>query len=153
MKLITAIIRPYKLEDVRSELENIGIKGITISEVQGFGNTKGHAENYRGVQVLVEYIPKIKVEIACSDAEYERTIEAIIKGAKTGGIGDGKIFVRNLEQVIRIRTGESGDDAIYPVAIRLAAHLRRKLARASLRRTLSAPHSHSLAFATSEARC
>ena len=112
MKLITAIIRPYKLEDVRSELENIGIKGITIIEVQGFGNTKGHAENYRGVQVLVEYIPKIKVEIACSDAEYERTIEAIIKGAKTGGIGDGKIFVRNLEQVIRIRTGESGDDAI-----------------------------------------
>ena len=112
MKLITAIIRPYKLEDVRSELENIGIKGITISEVQGFGNTKGHAENYRCVQVLVEYIPKIKVEIACSDAEYERKIEAIIKGAKTGGIGDGKIFVRNLEQVIRIRTGESGDDAI-----------------------------------------
>ena len=112
MKLITAIIRPYKLEDVRSELESIGIKGSTISEVQGFGNTKGHAENYRGVPVFVEYIPKIKVEIACSDAEYKQTIEAIIKGAKTGGIGDGKIFVRNLEQVIRIRTGESGNDAI-----------------------------------------
>lgn len=112
MKLITAIVRPHKLEDIRLELEQISINGITISEVEGFGKTKGHVENYRGAQVLVEYIPKLKIEIACSDEDEQNTINAIIKGANTGKIGDGKIFVQNLEQVIRIRTGECGDEAI-----------------------------------------
>jgi nitrogen regulatory protein P-II 2 len=112
MKILTAIIRQHKLEDVREKLDEIGVKGITICEVKGYGNQKGHVENYRGAQYLVDYIPKLKIDVALTDELVESAIKAIIEGAKTGATGDGKIFVRELEQVVRIRTGETGEQAL-----------------------------------------
>jgi nitrogen regulatory protein P-II 2 len=112
MKLITAIIKPFKLDDVRSALSDIGVQGITVSEVKGFGRQKGHTELYRGAEYVVDFLPKVKLEIAVDDAQTDAVIEAIRSSANTGKIGDGKIFVAPLEQVIRIRTGESGPDAI-----------------------------------------
>jgi len=112
MKLITAIIKPFRMDDVRSALSDIGVQGITSTEVKGFGRQKGHTELYRGAEYVVDFLPKVKLEIAVADDKVEATIEAIIKSAGTGKIGDGKIFVTALEQVIRIRTGETGEDAI-----------------------------------------
>jgi nitrogen regulatory protein P-II 2 len=112
MKLITAIIKPFKLDDVRDALAEIGIKGLTATEVKGFGRQKGHTELYRGAEYIVDFLPKVKLEIAIGDEMVESVIEAISKVANTGKIGDGKIFVSNLEQVVRIRTGETGADAI-----------------------------------------
>ncbi len=112
MKLITAVIKPFKLDDVRESLSDIGISGLTVTEVKGFGRQKGHTELYRGAEYVVDFLPKVKLEIAVSDAEVEQAIEAIINAANTGKIGDGKIFVTNLEQIIRIRTGETGDEAV-----------------------------------------
>jgi nitrogen regulatory protein P-II 2 len=112
MKLVTAIIKPFKLDDVREALSDIGVQGITVSEVKGFGRQKGHTELYRGAEYVVDFLPKVKLEIAIDDAQCDAVIEAIRNAAYTGKIGDGKIFVSPLEQVIRIRTGESGSDAI-----------------------------------------
>ncbi|KGT47462.1 P-II family nitrogen regulator (plasmid) [Acinetobacter sp. ANC 7454] len=112
MKLITAIIKPFKLDDVRNELSALGIQGMTVSEVKGAGRQKGHTEMYRGAEYNIEFLPKIKIEIAVIAEQVELAIEIISKAASTGKIGDGKIFVTNLEQVVRIRTGESGKDAI-----------------------------------------
>jgi nitrogen regulatory protein P-II 2 len=112
MKLITAIIKPFKLDDVRSALSDIGVQGVTVSEVKGFGRQKGHTELYRGAEYVVDFLPKVKLEIAVEDAQTDAVIEAIRSAANTGKIGDGKIFVAPLEQVIRIRTGETGPDAI-----------------------------------------
>ena len=112
MKLVTAIIKPFKMDDVRSALSEIGVQGITSTEVKGFGRQRGHTELYRGAEYVVDFLPKIKLEIAVSDEQVEATIEAITNAANTGKIGDGKIFVSPLEQVIRIRTGETGADAI-----------------------------------------
>lgn len=112
MKLITAVIKPFKLDDVREALSDIGVQGITVTEVKGFGRQKGHTELYRGAEYVVDFLPKVKVEIATSEEMSEQVIEAITKAANTGKIGDGKIFVSSLEQVIRIRTGETGNDAI-----------------------------------------
>jgi nitrogen regulatory protein P-II 2 len=112
MKLVTAIIKPFKLDDVRDALGDIGIKGITVTEVKGFGRQKGHTELYRGAEYVVDFLPKIKVEAAVDDTQVEAVIEAITKSANTGKIGDGKIFVTPVEQVIRIRTGESGVSAL-----------------------------------------
>ncbi len=112
MKLITAIIKPFKLDDVREALSEIGVQGITVTEVKGFGRQKGHTELYRGAEYVVDFLPKVKIEVAVGDALQEQVIESISKAANTGKIGDGKIFVYNLEQAIRIRTGESGDDAL-----------------------------------------
>ncbi|MDA8608195.1 P-II family nitrogen regulator [Gammaproteobacteria bacterium] len=112
MKLVTAIIKPFKLEEVRQSLDLIGITGMTITEVKGFGRQKGHTELYRGAEYVIDFLPKIKVEIAVSIEQLEDVIEAISKSASTGKIGDGKIFVSTLDQVIRIRTGETDQDAI-----------------------------------------
>jgi nitrogen regulatory protein P-II 2 len=112
MKLVTAIIKPFKLDDVRSALSDIGVQGVTVTEVKGFGRQKGHTELYRGAEYVVDFLPKVKLEIAVADGVVENVIEAITKAANTGKIGDGKIFVSPLEQVIRIRTGETGEDAI-----------------------------------------
>ena len=112
MKLVTAIIKPFKLDDVRESLSEIGVQGITVSEVKGFGRQKGHTELYRGAEYVVDFLPKVKLEIAIGDELVEQVIEAITKAANTGKIGDGKIFVSPLEQVIRIRTGETGESAI-----------------------------------------
>lgn len=112
MKLITAIIRPHKLEDVRSNLDKIGISGISITEIKGYGKQKGHIENYRGNEYLIDYIPKLKVEIAVNDCDVEKVVDSIIEAAKTGLTGDGKIFIKNLEEVIRIRTNERGEKAL-----------------------------------------
>lgn len=112
MKLISAIIKPFKLDEVREALSEIGVNGITITEVKGFGRQKGHTEMYRGAEYVVDFLPKIKIEIACSDEMANSIIEAIIKAANTGKIGDGKIFVTPLEQVIRIRTGEFDESAL-----------------------------------------
>ena len=112
MKLITAIVKPFKLDDVREALSEIGVQGITVTEVKGFGRQKGHTELYRGAEYVVDFLPKVKIEVAVSSAIAEQTIEAIIKAANTGKIGDGKVFVSSLEQVIRIRTGETGEEAI-----------------------------------------
>lgn len=112
MKLITAIIKPFKLDEVREALTELGINGITITEVKGFGRQKGHTELYRGAEYVVDFLPKIKIEIACTDEMVDSVVEAIISSANTGKIGDGKIFVTNLEQVIRIRTGEMDEEAI-----------------------------------------
>ena len=112
MKLITAIIKPFKLDDVRSALSDIGVQGVTVSEVKGFGRQKGHTELYRGAEYVVDFLPKVKLEIAVDDAQTDAVIEAIRSAANTGKIGDGKIFVTPLEQIIRIRTGETGPDAI-----------------------------------------
>jgi nitrogen regulatory protein P-II 2 len=112
MKLITAIIKPFKLDDVREALSDIGVQGITVTEVKGFGRQKGHTELYRGAEYVVDFLPKVKLEVAVKADLAERVIEAIRKAANTGKIGDGKIFVYDLEQVMRIRTGESGPEAL-----------------------------------------
>ena len=112
MKLITAIVKPFKLDDVREALSDIGVQGITVTEVKGFGRQKGHTELYRGAEYVVDFLPKVKIEVAVADGVVDQTIEAITKAANTGKIGDGKVFVSSLEQVIRIRTGETGEDAI-----------------------------------------
>ncbi len=112
MKLITAIIKPFKLDDVREALSEIGMSGMTATEVKGFGRQKGHTELYRGAEYVVDFLPKVKLEIAVSDDQVDRAIEAIIQAANTGKIGDGKIFVTSVEQVVRIRTGEIGDEAL-----------------------------------------
>lgn len=112
MKLVTAIIKPFKLDDVREALSEIGVQGITVTEVKGFGRQKGHTELYRGAEYVVDFLPKVKIEVAVADDQLDAVIDAITKAANTGKIGDGKIFVVNLEQAIRIRTGESGTDAI-----------------------------------------
>src|SRR3954454_12133579 len=112
MKLITAIIKPFKLDEVREALSAIGVQGITVTEVKGFGRQKGHTELYRGAEYVVDFLPKAKIEIVLTDEMVEKAIEAIRRAAQTGRIGDGKIFVSNIEEAIRIRTGESGVDAI-----------------------------------------
>ncbi|WP_017444154.1 P-II family nitrogen regulator [Gayadomonas joobiniege] len=112
MKLVSAIIKPFKLDDVREAISEIGIEGLTVTEIKGFGRQKGHTELYRGAEYQVDFLPKVKLEIATQDENVERLIEAISGAAKTGKIGDGKIFVFDLEQCIRIRTGETGDSAI-----------------------------------------
>jgi len=112
MKFVTAIIKPFKLDDVRDALSEIGVKGITVTEVKGFGRQKGHTELYRGAEYAVDFLPKIKLEIAVATDQLDRVIEAISSAAKTDKIGDGKIFVLGLEQVLRIRTGETGEDAL-----------------------------------------
>ena len=112
MKLVTAIIKPFKLDDVREALSGIGVQGITVTEVKGFGRQKGHTELYRGAEYVVDFLPKVKLEVAISDALLDQTLEAITGAANTGKIGDGKIFVSELQQVIRIRTGEAGEEAI-----------------------------------------
>ena len=112
MKLVTAIIKPFKLDDVRESLSSIGVQGITVSEVKGFGRQKGHTELYRGAEYAVDFLPKVKVEVAISDSMLDQTVEAITTAANTQKIGDGKIFVSELEQVLRIRTGETGEDAV-----------------------------------------
>ncbi|MGA0933577.1 MAG: P-II family nitrogen regulator [Pseudohongiellaceae bacterium] len=112
MKMINAIIKPFKLDDVREALSEIGVQGITVTEVKGFGRQKGHTELYRGAEYVVDFLPKLKVEVVVKDSALEQTIETISKAANTGKIGDGKIFVSSIEEAIRIRTGETGDDAI-----------------------------------------
>ena len=112
MKLITAVIKPFKLDDVRQALSDVGVQGITVSEVKGFGRQKGHTELYRGAEYVVDFLPKVKLEIAIADDQVETVIEAISSSAHSGKIGDGKIFVTPLEQIMRIRTGETNEDAI-----------------------------------------
>jgi nitrogen regulatory protein PII len=112
MKLITAIVKPFKLDDVREALSDIGVSGITVTEVKGFGRQKGHTELYRGAEYVVDFLPKAKVEVAVGDDLVEKAVESISNSANTGKIGDGKIFVTNLEQVVRIRTGETGEEAL-----------------------------------------
>ncbi len=112
MKLITAIIKPFKLDEVREALSEIGVSGVTVTEVKGFGRQKGHTELYRGAEYVVDFLPKVKMEIALAEDIVDKAVEAIVDSANTGKIGDGKIFVTNLEQVIRIRTGETGIEAI-----------------------------------------
>ena len=112
MKLITAIIKPFRLDDVRNALSELGVQGMTVTEVKGFGRQRGHTELYRGAEYVVDFLPKSKVEIAAPDDQAEAIIEAIVSAARTGKVGDGKIFVTPLDQVVRIRTGESGDQAV-----------------------------------------
>jgi len=112
MKMITVIIKPFKLDDVRQSLSDVGIQGMTVEEVKGFGRQKGHTELYRGAEYVVDFLPKVKLQLAVNDKDVDKAVEAIISAANTGKIGDGKIFVSPLEQVIRIRTGETGADAV-----------------------------------------
>ena len=112
MKKIEAIIRPFKLEEVKESLVEEGIRGLTISEVRGYGRQKGHTETYRGSEYRIEFVPKIKIEVVVEDSKVEKVVDAILKTAKTGQVGDGKIFIYNVEDVVRIRTGESGKDAL-----------------------------------------
>ena len=112
MKLITAIIKPFKLDEVRESLAELDVQGITVSEVKGFGRQKGHTELYRGAEYVVDFLPKAKIEVLVTDTETERVIEGIMKAAHTGKIGDGKIYVTEVETVIRVRTGEAGEDAL-----------------------------------------
>ena len=112
MKMITAIIKPFKLDDVREAISEIGIKGITVTEVKGFGRQRGHTELYRGAEYVVDFLPKVKIELAVSDDVAEQVTETIIESARTGSVGDGKIFITELEQAIRIRTGEVGTEAV-----------------------------------------
>ena len=112
MKIIMAVIKPFKLDEVREALSAIGVQGITVTEVKGFGRQKGHTELYRGAEYVVDFLPKVKIEVVCADDLAERAIEAIMAAARTGRIGDGKIFVSDIQEVIRIRTGEKGDDAV-----------------------------------------
>jgi nitrogen regulatory protein P-II 2 len=112
MKLISAIVKPFKLDDVREALSDIGVQGITVTEVKGFGRQKGHTELYRGAEYVVDFLPKVKIDVAVADNIVDQVIESITKAANTGKIGDGKIFVTPLEQAVRIRTGETGDDAV-----------------------------------------
>ena len=112
MKLVTAVLKPFKLEDVRDALAEIGVRGMTVTEVKGFGRQKGHTELYRGAEYIVDFLPKIKLEVAVATSQLDQVIEAIVGAAKTDKIGDGKIFVTALEQVVRIRTGETGEEAL-----------------------------------------
>lgn len=112
MKMITAIIKPFKLDDVRDALEDVGIRGITVTEVKGFGRQKGHTELYRGAEYVIDFLPKLKIEIAALDDQVETIVETLLQTAGNNKVGDGKIFIHNLEQVVRIRTGETGEDAI-----------------------------------------
>ncbi|MCH6578815.1 MAG: P-II family nitrogen regulator [Nitrospinae bacterium] len=112
MKKVEAVIKPFKLDEVKDKLNEIGVKGITVTEVKGFGRQKGHTELYRGAEYVVDFLPKIKLDIIVSDSQLDEVVNAIIKSAQTGRIGDGKIFITNLEDTIRIRTGEHGEDAI-----------------------------------------
>ena len=112
MKLISAIIKPFKLDDVREALSEIGVQGMTVTEVKGFGRQKGHTELYRGAEYVVDFLPKVKLEVAVDDGLLDQVLEAIAKSANTGKVGDGKIFVSSLEEVVRIRTGETGADAV-----------------------------------------
>ena len=112
MKLVTAIIKPFKLDEVREALSGIGVQGITVTEVKGFGRQKGHTELYRGAEYVVDFLPKVKIEVAVADEMVARVLEAIERSAKTGRIGDGKIFVYGIEEVVRIRTGERGEPAL-----------------------------------------
>ncbi len=112
MKLITAVVKPFRLDDVRNAIAEVGVQGMTVTEVKGFGRQRGHTELYRGAEYVVDFLPKVKVEVAVADDLVDRVIEAIIGAAKTGKVGDGKIFVTELMQVFRIRTGETGDQAI-----------------------------------------
>ncbi len=112
MKMITAVIKPFKLDDVREALHDLGIAGMTVEEVKGYGRQKGHTELYRGAEYLVEFQPKLKLQVAVADGQVDAALDAICKAANTGKIGDGKVFVSPLEQIIRIRTGETGDDAL-----------------------------------------
>ena len=112
MKMVTAIVKPFKLDEVREALSAIGVQGVTVTEVKGFGRQKGHTELYRGAEYVVDFLPKVKIEAAVDDAIVDRVIEAIEAAARTGKIGDGKVFVTTLEQVVRIRTGETGKDAL-----------------------------------------
>lgn len=112
MKLVTAIVKPFRLDDVRNALGEVGIQGMTVSEVKGFGRQRGHTELYRGAEYVVDFLPKAKIEVAVSDDQVERVVEAIVDAAKTGKVGDGKIFVTTIDQVWRIRTGETGDSAL-----------------------------------------
>ena len=112
MKMIMAIIKPFKLDDVREALAELGVTGITVTEVKGFGRQKGHTELYRGAEYVVDFLPKVKVELVIKDSDVDRCVEAIVKAAKTGKIGDGKIFVTPVEQVVRIRTGETDESAV-----------------------------------------
>ena len=112
MKMVTAIVKPFKLDEVREALSAIGVQGVTVTEVKGFGRQKGHTERYRGAEYVVDFLPKVKIEAAVDDAIVDRVIEAIEAAARTGKIGDGKVFISNLDQVVRIRTGETGKDAL-----------------------------------------
>jgi nitrogen regulatory protein P-II 2 len=112
MKMVTAIVKPFKLDEVREALSAIGVQGVTVTEVKGFGRQKGHTELYRGAEYVVDFLPKVKIEAAVDDAIVDRVIEAVEAAARTGKIGDGKVFVSTLEQVVRIRTGETGKDAL-----------------------------------------
>ncbi|MFH0351118.1 MAG: P-II family nitrogen regulator [Chromatiales bacterium] len=112
MKLVTAIIKPFKLDDAREALSEVGVQGITVTEVKGFGRQKGHTELYRGAEYVVDFLPKIKLEVAVTDDQADKVVDAMIKATSTGKIGDGKIFVYELSQVVRIRTGETGPDAL-----------------------------------------
>jgi len=112
MKLISAIIKPFKLDDVRAALSEIGVSGMTVTEVKGFGRQRGHTELYRGAEYVVDFVPKTRIEVAVKDALVDQVVEAIIGAAKTGKVGDGKIFITNLERVLRIRTGEADDQAL-----------------------------------------
>jgi nitrogen regulatory protein P-II 2 len=112
MKMVTAIIKPFKLDEVREALSGVGVQGITVTEVKGFGRQKGHTELYRGAEYVVDFLPKVRIDAAVDDAVVDRVIEAIEASARTGKIGDGKIFVMPIEQVLRIRTGETGEDAL-----------------------------------------
>jgi nitrogen regulatory protein P-II 2 len=112
MKMVEAVIKPFKLDDVKNALSHVGVQGLTVSEVRGFGRQKGHKEQYRGAEYTVDLVPKVKIEVAVADGNVETVVEAIIKSGRTGEIGDGKIFVYNVESVIRIRTGEKGESAV-----------------------------------------
>jgi nitrogen regulatory protein P-II 2 len=112
MKLITAIVKPFKLDDVREALSELGVSGVTVTEVKGFGRQKGHTELYRGAEYVVDFLPKAKIEVAVAESLVDQSVQAISKAANTGKIGDGKIFVTNLDQVVRIRTGETGEEAL-----------------------------------------
>lgn len=112
MKLISAVVKPFRLDDVRNALAEAGVQGMTVTEVKGFGRQRGHTELYRGAEYVVDFLPKVKIEVAISDDLVDRAIEAIVEAAKTGKVGDGKIFVTSLDEVYRIRTGETGDQAI-----------------------------------------
>ncbi len=112
MKLITAVVKPFKLDDVRTALSDVGVTGMTVTEVKGFGRQKGHTELYRGAEYVVDFLPKVKIELAVDDTMVERAVEAITKAAHTGKIGDGKIFISSLDEIIRIRTGDTGPAAV-----------------------------------------
>lgn len=112
MKMITAVVKPFKLDDVRETLAGIGVQGVTVTEVKGFGRQKGHTELYRGAEYVVDFLPKVKIEVALPESMVDGAVEAIMNSARTGKIGDGKIFISDLQEVIRIRTGETGDEAI-----------------------------------------